>query len=58
MTASPQPEPQIRVAHPFQSHRKAGPPPALLVGCKGWVIERSETALNLHTAETSKVEVD
>jgi hypothetical protein len=46
MIAPPQPEPQIRVAHPFQSHRK------------GWVIERSETALNLHTAEISKVEVD
>jgi hypothetical protein len=42
MTASPKP----RVAHPFQSHRK------------GWVIERSETVVPLHTAETSKVEVD
>jgi hypothetical protein len=64
--------PQPRVAHPFQSHRKAGPPPALLVGCKGWVIERtgvpderfcslgwrSETVVPLHNAETSKVEVD
>jgi hypothetical protein len=38
--------PQSRVAHPLQSHRK------------GWVIEQSETALNLHPAETSKVEVD
>jgi hypothetical protein len=38
--------PQSRVPHPLQPYRK------------GWVIERSETALNLHPAETSKVEVD
>jgi hypothetical protein len=41
MIASPKP----RVAHPFRSYRK------------GWVIERSETVVPLHTAETSKVEV-
>jgi hypothetical protein len=49
--------PQPRVAHPLQSHRKPGSPPALLVGWKGWVIEQSETASPLHAA-TSKVEVD
>jgi hypothetical protein len=42
MTASP----QRRVPYPLQSYRK------------GWVIERSETAVPLHTAEISKVEVD
>jgi len=36
--------PQPRVAHPFRSYRK------------GWVIERSETVVPLHTAKTSKVE--
>jgi len=35
-----------RVAHPLQSYRKPGSPPASLVGWKGWVIERSETAVN------------
>jgi hypothetical protein len=42
------PPPQSRVPHPLQSYRK------------GWVIERSETALNLNPAETPKpkVEVD
>jgi hypothetical protein len=37
---------QSRVPHPLQLYRE------------GWVIERSETALNLHPAETSKVEVE
>jgi hypothetical protein len=38
--------PQSRVPHPLRPHHK------------GWVIERSETAVHLHRAETSKVEVD
>jgi hypothetical protein len=42
MTAST----QRRVPHPFRFHRK------------GWVIERSETAVDPYTAETSKVEVN
>jgi hypothetical protein len=37
---------QSRVPHPLQLYRE------------GWFIERSETALNLHPAETSKVEVE
>jgi hypothetical protein len=51
-------EGRSRVAHPLQSHRKPGSPPALLVGWKGWFIERSETAVHLRPVETSKVEVE
>jgi hypothetical protein len=56
--AYPQHRLRHRVPHPFQSHRKAEPPPALLVGCKGWVIEQSETAVAyFDPTKTSKVEV-
>jgi hypothetical protein len=46
MTAYPQHRAQYRVPHLLQPYRE------------GWVIERSETVVPLHTAETSKVEVD
>jgi len=57
MIAPPQRRVQHWVTHPLQPYRKPGSPPALLMGWKGWVIERSETALNLHAAETSNLEV-
>jgi len=46
MTAPPQYRAQLWLPHPFRLHRE------------GWVSERSETALNLNPAATSKVEVD